>query len=314
MDEQHLIVDNRRVMVRDTGDRDGEAVLYFHGSPGCRLDVSFGDEVARRMGIRVVSFDRPGFGRSDPSPFSLKSIALDAGLVVDALGLDRFSTLGWSGGGPFALAVAATLGERVVRVGVASGPGPFQQVPGALEQMGEDDRRALSLLPDDPAGAAEAFSVGSELMVSARDDETTLLSGMEALLGGTDAYVFADPVLRHHLFTMISEGLRQGFGGVAWDNVAWVGPWGVDITEVLAPVNLWYGGADPMIAVDHGRWLVDHLPLADLKVFPGEGHLHLFRHWNQILGEFTRPAGADDGLGNSRSGAASECQDCDVVL
>lgn len=287
------MVDDRTVMVRDAGDREGEAVVYFHGTPGCRLDVSFGDEIARRMGVRVVSFDRPGFGRSDPAPFSLRSIALDVGVIADTLGLDCFSTLGWSGGGPFALAAAATLGARVLRVGVASGPGPFQEVPGALEQMSESDRYALSFLPEDPARAAEAFSVGSEPMVSARDDESSLLAGMEALLGGTDGDVFADPALRHHLFTMISEALYQGFGGVAWDNVAWVGSWDIDVGDVRAPVQLCYGEADPMISAVHGSWLVEHLLNAELQVCPGEGHLHLLRHWAEMLGFFARSGDAD---------------------
>lgn len=275
-------------MVRDAGDRDGDAVVYFHGTPGSRLDVSFGDHVALGMGLRVVSFDRPGVGRSDPSPFSLRSIALDTGSIADRLGLDCFSTLGWSGGGPFALATAATLGDRVLRVGVASGPGPFQEVPGALARMSESDRQALSFLPDDPALAAEAFSVGSELMVAVRDDEPSLLAGMKALLGGTDDHVFADPALGHHVFTMISEGLRQGFAGVAWDNVAWVGPWDIDLDDVRAPVRLWYGGADAMIPPDHGRWLVQRLHDAELQIRPGEGHLHLLRHWREMLGFFAR--------------------------
>jgi pimeloyl-ACP methyl ester carboxylesterase len=276
-------VANRRVMVRDAGDPDGSAVVYFHGTPGSRLDVAFGDEAASRAGARIVSFDRPGYGGSEPAAFGLTRVARDAEVIADTFGLERFAAFGWSGGGPFALATAAVLGDRVLRVGVASAPGPFQEVPGALESLGETDRGALSLLPAQPARAAQEFCVGSEIMLAVRDDEPALTGGMEALLGAADADVFADPVLRHHLFVMINEGLRQGVTGGGWDNVAWVGPWDVDLDDVRCPVHLWYGEGDQMISTDHGRWLASHLPDAQLVTFPGEGHLGPMRHWSAIL-------------------------------
>ena len=271
-------------MVRDAGDPDGSPVLYFHGTPGCRLDVAFGDGVAEALGVRVISFDRPGYGRSDGAPFGLRSVAEDAIAVADSCGVDRLATCGWSGGGPHALAAAAVMGARVTGVGVACGPGPFQRVPGALERLGADEHLALSYLPDEPARAAEQFCIGSEGMVAVRDDEPALMSGMEALFGEVDADVFGDHVLRHHLFVMLSEALRQGFLGVGWDNVAWVGEWDVDPTSVRAPVHLWYGGSDHMISLAHGEWLSSYLPAATLTVFPDEGHLVPMRHWSEILG------------------------------
>ena len=276
-------VANRLVVVRDVGDPDGVPVVYFHGTPGSRLDVAFGDAVARTVGARVVSFDRPGYGGSAPAAFGLARIASDAEAVADLLGLERFATFGWSGGGPFALATAAVLGDRVVRVGVASGPGPFQEMPGALQALGETDFRALSLLPAEPARAAQEFCLGSEIMLAVRDDEQALTMGMEALLGEADADVFADPVLRHHLFVMINEGLRQGITGGGWDNVAWVGPWDVDLNDVRCPVHLWYGESDQMVPLAHGRWLASHLGQADLVTFAGEGHLGPMRHWRELL-------------------------------
>jgi len=53
-------------------------------------------------------------------------------------------------------------GGRVIRAGIASGAGPFQLVPGALDELDDDDRAALSLLPGDPAVAASAFAAGFE--------------------------------------------------------------------------------------------------------------------------------------------------------
>ena len=163
------------MVARDAGDPDGAPVLYFHGTPGSRLDALSADDDAAADGIRLISFDRPGYGRSDPAPYGLHQVALDAAHVADRLGVDTFGTLGWSGGGPFALATAAVLGGRVTQVGTVCGPGPFQEVSGALDGLDDASRRALALLPEDPQGAVEQFCTGSDLMLSVRDDVITEL-------------------------------------------------------------------------------------------------------------------------------------------
>lgn len=273
----------RLIMARDAGDPGGVPVVYFHGSPGSRLDVQIAEEQAETDDIRLISFDRPGYGGSGPAPFGLRQVALDAARIADRLGIDTFATLGWSGGGPFALAAAAVLGTRVTQVGVACGPGPFQQVDGALDSLDKASRDALALLPEDPEQAVEAFSVGSELLLSVRDDEATFMAGMDALFGDADRHVLADPVKRHHLFLTLREGLTQGFIGVGRDNVAWVGPWDVDLGAVRCPVHLWYGDADQSVPASHGEWLAGHLHDATLAVEPGAGHLWPLQRLRSLL-------------------------------
>jgi pimeloyl-ACP methyl ester carboxylesterase len=257
-------------------------LVYFHGTPSSRLDVGFGEDLATELGVRVVSFDRPGHGRSDPSPFGLTRIAEDAEAIADLLGLERLAVFGWSGGSPFALAAAVVMDERVIRVGVASGPAPFQQMPAALELLADDDRLALSFVPIDPARSAEAFRAGSEEMIAAVGDENAFIAGVDALFPECEADVLADPRLRRHIFVMLSEGLRQGFSGIGRDNVAWVGPWDIDLKLAQRPVDLWYGEKDSMMPVEHGQWLADHLTNAHLVVYSGEGHLGPMRHWGEI--------------------------------
>ena len=109
--------------VRDAGEPDGNVVMYFHGTPGSRLDLSFGEQLAAGRGVRLVSFDRPGYGGSTLALFGLASIATDAHAVADGLGVARFATLGQCGGGPGALAAAAVLGGRVTGRGSPRAPG-----------------------------------------------------------------------------------------------------------------------------------------------------------------------------------------------
>lgn len=285
MVEHEVAVAGRRVTVRDAGDRQGQPVIYFHGTPGSRLDVSFGDDIAADLGVRVISFDRPGYGRSEPGAYSLGSVAQDAGALADHLGLDRFATLGWSGGGPFALAAAATLGERVSGVGVACAHAPFQEMPGAMDSFTDEDRAALAFLPDEPSRAAEQFRAANQemfdLMLSVRDDEGA--PWVDWMWGESDPDVVADPAARRALFTVVNEGLRQDAMGICWDNVAWTGAWGFDVAQVLCPVGLWYGGQDTMAPLAHGQWLSEHLPEATLTVYPDEGHLVPIRHWREML-------------------------------
>lgn len=183
------------------------------------------------------------------------------------------------------MAAAALAGERVTRVGVACGPAPFQEMPGAMDAFTESDRMALEFLPEHPDRAAEQFRIGNDemlqAMLSARDDEDA--PWIDWMWGDTDPDVVSDPVMRRSLSTVVREGLRQDAMGICWDNVAWGGPWGFGLDEVLPPVHLWYGGRDRMMPPANGQWLNENLPDAALTVHPNDGHLLPMRHWQQIL-------------------------------
>jgi pimeloyl-ACP methyl ester carboxylesterase len=282
---------DRVLRVRDAGGPDGRAVLYFHGTPGSRLDLGFGEDLASGRGVRLVSFDRPGYGGSTPAPFGLASVAADAHAIADELGIDRFATLGFSGGGPFALATAAGRSDRVSRVGIASGAGPFQLVPGLLDRLDDTDSRAVSLLPTDPAAAAAVFGEGfGPLAELARDgDDAALVTSFEGLLSPRDSELLHDQRYIPFFARAVRESLRPGVSGAAWDNVSWIGPWGFDLGDVRCPVLLWYGDEDRMAPPSHGEWLTRHLPDAKLTVRAGIGHLGHYEHLAEALDELTAP-------------------------
>ena len=284
--EHDLVVDDRTVRVRTAGDPDGFPVVYFHGTPGSRLDLAFGDELAAAAGVRLISFDRPGYGGSTAGPFGLLSVAHDVLDIADQLGVDRFAPLGLSGGGPFALATGLVAGARVARIGVASGAGPFQEVPGALDGLSEIDARAAALLPENPTEAAVIFASYFEpLLAAARQGDDALLAQIQAVLSARDRELFADPSLGGSFIASASEGLRQGAEGAAWDNVAWVGAWEIDPAAISKPVLLWYGDEDLMATPAHAHWLDDHLPDARLVMRPGEGHFGILEHLPEMLSE-----------------------------
>jgi pimeloyl-ACP methyl ester carboxylesterase len=281
---------DRVLRVRDVGDPDGAVVIYFHGTPGSRLDLSFDEHAAAEHGVRLVTFDRPGYGGSTAAPFGLASIAADAHAIADGLGVARFATLGMSGGGPGALAAATVPGGRIIRVGVASGAGPFQIVPGGLDQLDDNDRAAVALLPADPAAAAAGFAAGFEPLIDAvAPGGPGPAVAFAELLSPRDSELMQDPRLLSALTATMRESLRLGTSGAGWDNVSWLGAWDVDLSAIGCPVLLWYGTDDRFAPPGHGRWLAENLPDARLVMREGEGHFGIMEHLGEMLDALTQP-------------------------
>jgi len=230
----------------------------------------------------LIAFDRPGYGGSSRARFSLASVANMAIQIADRIGLNQFRTLGWSGGGPFALATAARAPERVRAVGVIAGAGPFQLVPGALEGLSDGDRAAHRLLPDDPEGAAAGFIEGFD-MTAAVASATALYEDFEPHLCEWDRIQWRAEDHSEAVLADMREALRPGAWGCAWDNVAWIGAWDVDPTTVSCPVHLWYGSDDRMAPPEHARWFDVNLYDGRLTLWDGEGHLLPFAHLSEIL-------------------------------
>jgi pimeloyl-ACP methyl ester carboxylesterase len=280
--------------VRDVGEPGCVAVMYFHGTPCSRLDLCFGEQLAHERGVRLVSFDRPGYGGSTAAPFGLASIGADAHAIADELGIAAFVTLGHSGGGPGALAAAAVPESRVTRVGIDSGVAPYQPVPDALKQLDDSDRAALSLLPGDPAGAAAAFAAGFEPLAELvrTSDAAGIMSALEGMdmLSSRDSQLVRDPRIAAALIETWREAVRQGTSGAGWDHVSWIGEWDIDLSAITCPVLLWYGSEDRFgLGPARGLWLSQNLHRARLVVRDGEGHLGILEHLGEILDALTEP-------------------------
>lgn len=275
--------------VRESGTPGGSPVLHFHGTPGSRLEMAWADEAVAQAGVHLVTFDRPGYGLSTQVQFSLSRVANLGIELVDRLGWQQFATLGWSGGGPFALATAAAAAGRVSAVGVISGAGPFQEIPGALESLSGGDAEGAALSASDPAAAAAAFA-GTFADLAAVSDEAHLLAAFEPALSERDQRVLASPPNATAVLLDIQEAFRQGSLGGGWDNVAWVGAWDFKLDTVECPVLLWYGDEDLMAPPSFGNWLAAHLPNGRLTMRRGYGHLAAFEHLPEMLDELLAPA------------------------
>jgi pimeloyl-ACP methyl ester carboxylesterase len=246
--------------------------VYLHGTPGTAGSAALLEEAARRQGVRLLAISRPGYGESTTTPPGLLSVGRDVGELASGLGVEEFAVLGVSGGGPFALATGVALTTRVRHVMVAAGLGPVHLI--APEVLAPEDVQALDLL-----AAGEVDSAVATVTDEVRRDFDAMLqlpaSEFEAAFSGTappsEHYFDKRPEERTIFFADVRRGLAR-YDGFVRDNLSWLGPWDFDLRDVIAPVQLSYGGADSMAPATHGEWLASHLPTATLTIHPEAGH------------------------------------------
>jgi pimeloyl-ACP methyl ester carboxylesterase len=274
---------DRVVEVWEGGDAGGVPVVFHHGTPSGRLQARLGAEAARRLGVRLVSFNRPGYGRSTETPPSLASVGVDTLVVADALGIEEFAVLGASGGGPYAVATGLADQGRVQAVGVAGGVGPWRLVE--PPDPADTDLPILELADaGDIEGALEAFRADAD----ARYAKLLALSDSamidEFFDGGPEQDADWLTEENKRLFGLDLRDALRSFDGFARDNVAWGADWDIDPANLEVTTWLWFGDLDRMVPPSHGRWYADRIPNSTLVVRPGKGHgSTLFEYWDDML-------------------------------
>jgi pimeloyl-ACP methyl ester carboxylesterase len=262
------------------GTTKGPAVFAFHGTPGSRLQVAFMEKSIAASGVRLIAPDRPGYGHSTyHRGRSLADWAPDVANLADHLGIDRFSVIGISGGGPHATACAHFLSGRVAAAGIVSGVGPLAD-PGAEEGMMAANvaltrlaRRSLYLV----------YPVfGLETFVTRRWPEAAL-RGAARQFPAADAAVMQRPEVRAAFIDDARLASATTALAAAQDFALFARDWGFALEEVTVPVHVWHGDADRNVPFGHGRIQAGRIPGARFHECPGEGHLLVVDHMEEIL-------------------------------
>jgi pimeloyl-ACP methyl ester carboxylesterase len=281
--EHHLLTPDGRVLqVRESGALNGVPVLVHHGSPGSRLLYPRDVGRAERQGIRLLSYDRPGYGGSTPHEGrTVADCADDVRAIAGWLGMERLAVWGISGGGPHAVACAALLPELVPAVAVLAGSAPWD-APGldyfaGMGQLNVDDTK---LMFEDPAAArAKCESDRLEMLATTPDE---LFEQLSTLLSPVDAGVFTGDVAEFLVETM-RLGLTPGADGWWDDEVAFLAPWGFELDAIRTPVLLCHGRQDRFVPFAHGEWLSRQIPGVEAKLTDDDGHLTLTRrHLDEV--------------------------------
>ncbi|MFI6743579.1 alpha/beta fold hydrolase [Nonomuraea sp. NPDC050451] len=260
----------RTLHVYDTASEEGGRlpVMWHHGTPNVGAPPEPLFAAADRLGLRWVSFDRPGYGGSSVAPGrTIASVAGDAATVADALGIDRFAVVGYSGGGSYALGCAAVLGDRVQAVLSLAGIAPYGaagldwfagMIPSGVAALGT-------------AAAGREARAALEASGFAYDCEFT----------AADLALFEGPW--EWLGKVGEPALAAGPYGQIDDDVSYTLAWGCDPGTISAPVLLLHGTEDRIIPVGHGSRLAAHCPTAELRLCEGDSHFTVVTHAEQGL-------------------------------
>jgi pimeloyl-ACP methyl ester carboxylesterase len=274
--------DGRVLAVTEGGDPGGTPVLVHHGTPGAGMFDPPWLDLAADQGIRLVTWDRAGYGGSTRrAGRDVAAAAEDAATVADALDIEQFLTWGLSGGGPHALACGALLPDRVPAVAVLSGVAPYG-LPGLdwLAGMGQDNVEefgaALAGEPELRRYLDEASRAREEALLRGRE---AVLDDMATLLSAPDAAYF-----RGHSWAMDSmdKGLEPGYEGWLDDDLAFARPWGFDLGRMTTKTLLLQGEQDFMVPAAHGRYLALAIPGAEFRVYTEGGHMTMLDHLDEV--------------------------------
>lgn len=277
---QHLLQldDGRTLAVRESGNPEGPPVVYLHGTPGSRLNRP-AEQIVHDLGVRLVTYDRPGYGDSTRLPRRrVNDAAADVEAVAQALNLSRIVVLGHSGGAPHAIACAAKLPGLVSRVAAVACLRPFDGKSTWFEGL--------------PAGTIEEFRValhGREaleryLLPKALAAEKP--HGFDDLLSDLpecDQAFVADPAVMTVMQPATDLAVKQGSGGWVDDDLAFMTDWGVDLRQVSQPARLWHGARDTLVPVQHARQLADTSPRVEFRAFADEGHLSMQSKHHELI-------------------------------
>jgi pimeloyl-ACP methyl ester carboxylesterase len=197
--------------------------------------------------------------------------------IADERGLDRFPVVGFSGGGPFALACGAFLPEQVSRVAMVSSWGPLDELEAAYASLTTTERELVSTIRADPAGATTL------LWESGAWYAKTPLRFLETPHEAADEPILRDSTVRSNLSASNLEGARQGQAGLVADWIADALPWGFRLGDVSVPVDLWIGERDPGRAPVDAHELERRLPSAAVHADRDAGHWLLISRWAEIV-------------------------------
>jgi pimeloyl-ACP methyl ester carboxylesterase len=282
--------DGRVLEVLDSGSPEGFPVLFHYGTPSAATEYGLLTEAASARDVRLVIYSRPGYGGSSRRPDrTVAHCTEDVVDLADALGIARFATVGWSGGGPHALACAALLSDRVLAATTIAGVAPYPaEGLDWLAGMGEENVQEFGAALE---GTQELVSFLERQM-----DDLIEVSAEEVADALGDLVPSVDrSSLTGEFAEFMAASFRKAVAGGIWgwfdDDRAFLWDWGFSLAEIRVPITVWQGRQDRMVPFAHGRWLVDHVPGARGRLSDEHGHLSLIASFGTILDDLLEGAG-----------------------
>ena len=277
--------DGRMLGYAEYGSGEGKPVFYFPGNPASRLDGWRLDEPAKRVKARIIALDRPGIGLSD---FKAGRRYLDwpddVSELADNLGINRFAVLGLSAGGPYTMACAYKIPQRITSAAIVSSPCPFN-VPEATKDMSKFQHLAVFVVQRAPWLAR--LRIGILVRKVNRDPIGVILrvnGGMaEVDKAIIDEIISRNPEGLNRAVNNLRQAFHLGARGIVQEYSILMNPWGFRPNDISIQIKIWHGEADITIRPSMGRYLANSIPDCQANFLPGEGHYLIFKHAEDIL-------------------------------
>jgi pimeloyl-ACP methyl ester carboxylesterase len=287
-----VLPDGRRIACAEYGDPSGLPVLALHGTPGSRLMFALADRAARDRGIRLIAPERPGYGLSDyRHAESLTQGAEDLSAVADTYELGRFAVIGVSGGGPYAVAAAAAMPDRISLLALVA---PIGEVADTQLRLSRLQRLLFRRLARRPWASRLFFRKLRSMLFKSPD---TAYRWLMRRVRASDRELLGRSGVRINLQAAMGEGLRPGVEGVAQDLRLYCSPWRLRFADIDVPTIVWQGIDDPVVPPEAAYALARALPNCRLDVIPAAGHYWVFSRFGLILDAVAAVLRADAAAG-----------------
>lgn len=271
--------DGRKIGFVECGDPTGYPILYFHGFPGSRLEINRFQNVAISNKFRLIGVDRPGMGLSSINPKgSILSWATDIEILTNTLGIDKFSIVGHSGGGPFIAACVYAIPQRLNAAAIVSGMAPLDN-PESLVGMARGQIVMSKIIKWMPWISNIMMKLTLMMLKN-----PNMMDKMIKQLPEIDQKIFRDPASLKSLIDSTIEAFRNGTVGPAQEMKLLFNPWGFILEKIACPMTIWYGGLDTQAPISHAKVYARLIPGAQLNIIENEGHHSILKnHIEKVL-------------------------------
>lgn len=297
MNKQFLkLASGRKLSYRVYGNAQAEALIFFHGFPGSSIQGSLFDSSSYASQFHVISFDRPGFGESDfQDQRSLQSMAVDISEALGVLKINEVHLMGVSGGSPYAISMADSLGNRVKSLTLVCPLGPLykKEVFKILPFKARILLLGAKHFPKIVGGILnKALGTGNKedaIKLATKNDESSIVEKFSAGLPQSDIDVMTDEKVKPILKISLQEAFQQGVRGPMEDLRVFMSPWNVNFKNIRSTVKIYHGSEDSIVPNQVGQVLHQYIHNSEFHLIEGEGHYSLpIRCIDQILEKVPR--------------------------
>ncbi len=285
MKEKKIILSNgRKLSYAEYGTADGYPILYCHGSQSSRFEMHYDISFAVKNNLRIITFDRPGHGLSDfDGNASIQSVASDVSEIIQKEKIQKYSVVGMSAGAPFAMGIALYNQEQISQLKIVSGFAPYTTE--SKKALSKEVRILLQL--------AKSFPFLLRLMLKIQNSQlkknpAKALKNFLKVMSAPDQEVLKNTAVMGVIEKMFTEAFRKGHQGVAHEisNIL-VQDWNMNLNEIEVPTTIYQGDKDANVPLDWAKLLHKEIPNSELKIYPNEGHLIIFKHVTEIFKSLT---------------------------